>query len=322
MASVSPFMNTVREAMRRKGFAYATEKSYCYWVRYFIRFHKMQHPQTMAEPEVEIFLSYLANQKNVAPRTQNQAFYALVFLYREVLKKPLEGVDAARSSKEPAIPVVLSTAEVQCILSLMKDPYRLMVLLAYGAGLRKMEILRLRIKDIDTERLTITVRQGKGFKDRISVLPQAAVEPIKVMINRTGRLHALDVDEGFPNVAMPFALAKKYPQEVSSLHWQFVFSANSRSIDKRSGEERRHHIYPSTFERALRAAVRQSGILKRVTCHTFRHTFATQLLESGYDIRTVQELLGHSDVKTTQIYTHVIKRGGHGVISPADKALI
>jgi integron integrase len=219
------------------------------------------------------------------------------------------------------MPVVLSNEEVLTLLSLLRQPYRLMILLAYGAGLRKMEIIRLRIKDLDFDRLSITVRQGKGGKDRVTVMPQAAVAPLQQAVKRCEYLHQLDVAEGFPNVAMPYALAKKYPAEASRLHWKYVFAADSRSIDKRSGEERRHHLYPSTLERALRTAVNDSGIAKRITCHTFRHTFATQLLERGYDIRTVQELLGHSDVKTTQIYTHVIKRGGLGVISPADNVL-
>ena len=323
MSNKSPFMALTRKTMRRKGFAYATEKSYCYWIRYFIRFNKKRHPGEMAETEIEQFLSYLANQRNVSPRTQNQAFYALVFLYRHVIKRPLEGVDAARVRKEPSIPVVLTSEEVNTLLSLMKEPYRLMILLAYGAGLRKMEILRLRIKDIDFDRMSITIRQGKGFKDRITVLPQTAVATLKQQINRSRQFHLLDIGEGFGSVDMPYALAKKYPQETFSLHWKFVFAAEKRSIDKRSNNiERRHHIYPSTLERALRQAVRQSGILKRITCHTFRHTFATQLLETGHDIRTVQELLGHADVKTTQIYTHIIKRGGHGIISPADNASI
>lgn len=195
-----------------------------------------------------------------------------------------------------------------------------MIELAWGAGLRKVEILRLRVQDIDFERGELTIRQGKGGKDRRSVLPQCTVESLRLLVTRIERLHELDIAEGFGSVEMPYALARKYPGESRSLRWQFVFAASQRAADPISGEIRRHHLHPTTLEKALRFAVHQSGLTKRVTCHTFRHTFATQLLESGYDIRTVQELLGHADVKTAQIYTHVLNRGGRGVISPADRA--
>ena len=243
-----------------------------------------------------------------------------------MLNIPLENVDAVRAKEVRRLPVVLNDNEVNRIVELLKPPFKTMIQLAWGSGMRKMEILRLRIKDIDFERQSITIREGKGRKDRITVLPKCAIEGLQQAICRTEHFHRLDADEGFNTVEMPYALAKKYPNQASSLHWKFVFCANQRSLDPRnsdphSNEERRHHLHPSTLARNLKNAVAQAGIRKKVSTHTFRHTFATQLLESGYDIRTVQELLGHSDVKTTQIYTHVLNRGGNAVISPADRRL-
>lgn len=237
-----------------------------------------------------------------------------------VLQRPLENIQAIRAKERRYVPTVLTTSEVERILALMPQPYRTMIELAWGSGLRKIEILRLRVKDIDFERSELTIRQAKGGKDRRTVLPQYTVEYLHQLIARIEKLHELDIAEGFGAVEMPYALARKYPGESRSLRWQFVFAAQHRAVDPISGEIRRHHLHPTTLEKALRCAVRQSGLMKRVTCHAFRHTFATQLLESGYDIRTVQELLGHSDVKTMQIYTHVLNRGGSGVISPADRA--
>lgn len=317
--STSPFLTQVREAIRLRQLALATEKSYCYWIRYFIRHQRCSNPDDITPIGVDQFLSYLATQKHVSPNTQNQALSALVFLFRHVLKRRLEGIDAVRAMDKQRIPVTLTRAEVDQVLDLMPPFYRTAMQLAWGAGLRKMEILRLRIKDIDFDNRCIIVRQGKGRKDRTTVLPQIACDSLTRLIARTERLHHFDVSEGFPGVEMPFALAKKYQHEAVSLHWKFVFAAKDRGIDPRSGEERRHHVHPSALDKVLRRAVRKSGIRKKISCHTFRHSFATQLLINGYDIRTVQELLGHDDVKTTQIYTHVIKRGGNAVISPADR---
>lgn len=315
----SPFLERIRACMRLKHLARATEKAYCYWIRYFIRQQGIRHPDDMDAGTRTAFLTYLAVEQHVSPNTQNQAFNALLFLFRHVLQRPLDDIQAVRAKERRYVPVVLTTPEVERVLEHLPQPFATMVQLAWEAGLRKIEILRLRVKDIDFERREITVRQGKGGKDRRSVLPQCTRDALRDCTARTERLHALDLTEGFGAVEMPYALSRKYPGESRSLRWQFVFAAPQRGVDPLSGEIRRHHVHPSTLEKALRLAVHKSGLTKRVTCHTFRHTFATQLLESGYDIRTVQELLGHSDVKTTQIYTHVLNRGGLGIISPADR---
>ena len=314
----SPFMKKVRDTLRLKQMALSTERSYCYWIRFFIRYHNYASPEAIRSADVTSFLTHLAVTRHVSPNTQNQAFNALLFLFRHVLNIPLDNVDAVRAKEVRRIPVALSGNEVRLVLDQLNPPFSTMIQLAWGAGMRKMEILRLRIKDVDFERQSITVREGKGRKDRITVLPLCVVEDIKQSISRTEHLHQLDVAEGFGTVQMPFALEKKYPNQARSLHWKFVFAAHQRSIDPRSGVERRHHLHPTALEKQLKNAVARAGVRKKISTHTFRHTFATQLLESGYDIRTVQELLGHSDVKTTQIYTHVLNRGGNAVLSPAD----
>ena len=318
--SQSPFLRQVRDCMRLRQMALTTEKTYCYWIRYFIRQQRIKHPDAMDGDKLTAFLTYLAVHQHVSPNTQNQAFNALLFLFRHVLRRPLENIQAIRAKERRYVPVVLTTGEVERVLAHLPQPYLTMIQLAWGAGLRKIEILRLRVKDIDFERQELTIRQGKGGKDRRTVLPGCAVDALRQFLTRIEHLHALDVSEGFGAVEMPYALARKYPGESRSLRWQFIFAGAQRAADPISGEIRRHHLHPSTLEKALRFAVQQSGLTKRVTCHTFRHTFATQLLESGYDIRTVKELLGHSDVSTTQIYTHVLNRNGSGVISPADRA--
>ncbi len=315
----SPFMKTVKTALRSRNMALATEKTYCYWIRFFIKHQGYRSTSDIKANDVTAFLSYLAVNRHVSPNTQNQAFSALLFLFRHVLNLSLENVNAIRAKETRRIPVVLTHNEVESIISLLKPPFKTMIQLAWGTGMRKIEILRLRVKDIDFERQCITVREGKGRKDRVTLLPQCTINDLQIAIRHATYLYQLDTSEGFPNVEMPYALAKKYPNQACSLHWRFIFSANSRGIDPRSKEERRHHIHPSALEKQLKKAVQKSRIPKKITCHTFRHTFATQLLESGYDIRTVQELLGHSDVKTTQIYTHVLNRGANAVISPADR---
>lgn len=273
----------------------------------------------MDAEKLTAFLTYLAVQRGVSPNTQNRAFNALLFLFNHVLLRPLENIQAIRAKERRYVPVVLTTNEVERVLEHLPQPYLTMIQIAWGAGLRKAEILRLRVKDIDFERRELTIRQGKGGKDRRTVLPQCTVDALQGFIARIERLHALDVTEGFGTVEMPYALARKFPGESRSLKWQFVFAEPQRGTDPISGEIRRHHLHPTTLEKALRFAVRKSGFTKRVTYHTFRHTSATQLLETGYDIRTVQELLGHNDVATTQICTHVLNRGGQGIISPADR---
>lgn len=315
----SKFMTRVREVIRIRQLALATEKVYCYWIQAFIKQQGYTSSEQISPTGVDSFLSHLAITRRVSPNTQNQAFNALLFLFRHVLNQELKGINAVRAQDNPRIPVILTTREVESILSELKPFYRTMIELAWGAGLRKTEILRLRIKDIDFNQRCLIIRQGKGRKDRITVLPDCCSQSLKELIARAERLYNFDMEEGFPGVEMPYALARKYPHESNSLHWRFVFSANQRGVDPRTQVERRHHVHASALGKALRGAVRRAGIRKKVSCHTFRHTFATQLLESGYDIRTVQELLGHSDVKTTQIYTHVIKRGGNAVISPADR---
>ncbi|MCD9460039.1 integron integrase [Marinibactrum halimedae] len=311
-------MESVRRVIRSQQKSFATEKVYCYWIRQLIKYGKYISPDQISPEGVDQFLTHLAVDRHVSPNTQNQAFTALVFLFRHVLQRELVNINATRSKEKPFLPTVLPQHQVEEILCYLKEPFKTMILLAWGAGLRKSEILRLRIKDVDFHNKAIIVRQGKGRKDRVTVLPMRAQEGLKALINKASVYHQFDCDEGFPDVYMPFALAKKFPQQAKSLHWRFIFSSHQRSLDPRSGKEMRHHINASTLERALRSAVKTARIQQKVTCHTFRHTFATQLLENGYDIRTVQELLGHNDVKTTQIYTHILKRGGNAVISPAD----
>lgn len=317
--SASPFMQKVRGTLRFRQMALATEKTYCYWIRFFLRYNNYSSPDRIRSEDVTAFLTHLAVHRKVSPNTQNQAFNAILFLFRHVLEKPLENVSAVRAKEPQRIPVVLSAGEVLKVLDRLPDFYRTMIELAWGAGLRKMEILRLRIKDVDFDRQCITVREAKGRKDRVTVLPRRAVPGLESAIRRSVHYHHLDCEEGFGTVEMPYALAKKYPNHARNLAWKFVFASGVRGIDPISGEERRHHVHPTALSRHLRNAVLAAGVRKKVSCHTFRHTFATQLLEAGYDIRTIQELLGHSDPKTTQIYTHVLKRGGNAVISPADR---
>lgn len=315
------FMQRVQGVMRVRHLAHTTEKTYMYWIRYFIRHQAYNTEEEIEAAGVDCFLSFIAITKNVSPSTQNQALCALVFMFRYVLGKELVGINATRARTSQRIPVVLSTEEARAIVSNLPSPFNTIILIAWGAGLRKSEILRLRIKDIDFEHHCLTVRQGKGGKDRVTVLPNCVVADLEALIKVATQLHSIDIRQGFGEVSMPFALAKKYPNEAKSLHWRYIFSAPQRGIDPLTGKEKRHHIHPSSLEKKLKAAVKASGVRKKVTTHTFRHTFATQLLQAGYDIRTVQELLGHTDLKTTQIYTHVLQRGGNAVISPVDSAL-
>jgi len=310
-------MDRVTHTIRALHYSRKTEKSYCYWIRSFIRFHKYKHPSDMGAPEISQYLTWLAVERQVSASTQNQAFNAIVFLYRKVLDIQLEHIDnVIRAKKSRRIPVVFSRHEVAAILENARQPYRLMIALMYGSGLRMMEVLRLRLKDIDFDRLVILVRQGKGNRDRVTILPEKLVPDIQHAMERVHKLHELDVVEGYGEVQMPYALARKYPSQANGLHWQFLFAANKRSVDPISSREKRHHIFETTLQRAVKHAMLEAGIQKHASCHTFRHSFATHLLEDGYDIRTVQDLMGHKDVKTTQIYTHVLKRGGHAVRSP------
>ena len=310
-------LDRVRNTIRALHYSRKTEHAYCYWIRFFIKFHRCRHPTELGAKDISTFLTWLAVHRQVSASTQNQAFNAILFLYNKVLDIRLEHItEVVRAKRSRRIPVVFSRTEVAAILSALKQPYRLMAGLMYGSGLRVMETLRLRLKDIDFDRLVILVRQGKGNKDRVTILPEKLIPDIQRAMARVNALHQQDLAEGFGEVQMPYALARKYPNQANSLHWQFLFAANQRSTDPLSGRERRHHIFETTINRAVKGAMHQAGVRKHGSCHTFRHAFATHLLEDGYDIRTVQDLLGHRDVKTTQIYTHVLKRGGNAVRSP------
>lgn len=311
-------LDQLREALRLKHYSLKTEKSYVHWGRRFILFHKKRHPQEMGAPEVQTFLNYLAVEQHVSASTQNQALNALVFLYKHVLKRELGTIDAVRARRSMHLPVVLTREETQKVLSLLSETQRLMVSLLYGSGLRLMECHRLRIKDIDFSAKYIIVRDGKGFKDRVTILPESVIPELKRHLIRAKSLHNDFLKRGYGEVELPYALSKKYPNAKYEWGWQYVFPARNISTDPRTGARRRHHIHESVLQRAVKRAVRLSGITKHVGCHTFRHCFATHLLESGVDIRTVQELLGHSDVRTTMIYTHVMQKPGIGVISPLD----
>jgi integron integrase len=307
------------EAVRLANYSLATERSYWAWVRQFLHFHHMRHPSEMGGYEISQFLSHLVLNKNVAVNTQKQALNALVFLYKHVLK--LENIDISdwQPAKKPrTLPVVFSRQEAGLVLSQLSGSALLASLLMYGSGLRLQETLRLRIKDIDFSRHEITVRQGKGNKDRITMLPEKAVPLLHSHIEVSQRLHEKALAEGICFVHLPNALAKKYPNANKELAWQYLFASETLSKDPRTGNIGRHHLNPRTIQKSVKLAIKKSNIHKHASCHTFRHSFATHLLESGYDIRTVQELLGHADVNTTMIYTHVLNKGGRGVISPAD----
>ena len=312
-------LDLVRDRIRFLHYSLRTEQAYVDWIRRFVLFHGKRHPSAMGAAEVESFLTYLAAQREVSASTQNQAQSALLFLYRQVLGVELpwlEGVLRAKPSQR--LPVVLTRAEVGRVLGALQGHHRIIGHLLYGAGLRLLEGLRLRIKDVELERREIVVRNGKGSKDRVTMLPGALLRPLREQIDSVHRLHTRELDAGFGRVWLPPALGRRYPDACRELGWQFVFPAAHRSVDPRSTAVLRHHVSDQAFQRALRQAVRHAGVAKPATPHTLRHSFATHLLEDGYDIRTVQELLGHADVSTTMIYTHVLNRGGRGVRSPLD----
>ncbi len=313
-------LDEVRRCLRLKHYSLRTESIYVAWIRRFILANGKRHPRDMGASEVEGFLSQLAVQGHVAASTQNQALSALLFLYREVLGVALPWMETMVRAKRPQrVPTVLASDEVKRLLAQMDGRSWLLASLLYGTGMRLMECLRLRVKDVDFARNEIKVRSGKGAKDRHTVLPKVLVEPLQREVERARTLHQADLREGCGAAALPFALARKYPNAGREFGWQFVFPSAQRSIDPRDGIERRHHFDDGMLSRAIKRACRSAGIVKPVSAHTLRHSFATHLLESGYDIRTVQELLGHKDVATTQIYTHVLNRGGHGVLSPLDR---
>jgi integron integrase len=313
-------LDQVRDKIRVKHYSIRTETQYMQWTRRFILFHGKRHPKDMGGPEVEAFLTHLAVEGNVSASTQNQALSALLFLYREVLEIDLPWLDdVVRAKKPQRLPSVLNRAEVALVLERMEGVYGLMARLLYGTGMRLMECCRLRVKDIDFVRHEILVRDGKGAKDRVTMLPETLVRALQEHLAKRRRLYEDDLGKRMAEVYLPDALARKYPNAATEWAWQYVFSSGSYSIDPRSGHERRHHIDEKLLQRAMKKAVTASGITKFATPHTLRHSFATHLLEGGYDIRTVQELLGHSDVSTTMIYTHVLNKGGKGVVSPLDR---
>ena len=312
-------MDQVSDVMRLKHYAFRTEQTYVSWIKRFIFFHDKKHPREMGQPEVEAFLTWLAVEKHVSKSTQNQAFNALIFLYREVLKKPLEGrINSVRSFKKQRLPIVMSKEETQRVLSGMSGTTQLMAKLLYGGGLRLMECIRLRIKDIDFEINEIRVHSGKGDKDRLVPLPESIKPSLKIHLERVKLIHENDRSKGYGEVYLPNALGRKYPGAGKEWGWQYIFPSSKLSQDPRKNVIRRHHMDPSTLDRAIKRAVKLAGITKHITSHTFRHSFATHLLQTGTDIRTIQSLLGHNDLSTTMIYTHVLRQGGQGVKSPLD----
>jgi integron integrase len=311
-------LDQVRDAIRLKHYSIRTEQAYVGWIKRYIYFHGMRHPSEMGAPEVEAFLTYLAVKENVAASTQNQALSALLFLYREVLQQDLGPVDALRAKRPKRLPTVLTKDETLRLIGCLSGTHQLMAKLIYGSGLRLMECLRLRVKDLEFDRRAIIVRDGKGAQDRVTVLPDSLIPLLKEHLQRVKALHEQDLAQGYGTVYLPDALALKYPNADREWGWQYVFPASSLSQDPRSGVTRRHHLHESSLQKAIKEAARLAGIVKPVGPHTLRHCFATHLLESHYDIRTVQELLGHKDVKTTMIYTHVLQRGGLAVRSPLD----
>jgi len=312
-------LDQLKDRIRYLHYSRQTEKAYVYWARRYILFHDKRHPRDMGAEEISIFLNYLANTDKVAASTQNQALNALVFLYKEVLSKELGEMIEFDYAKRPVrLPTVLTQEEVKSIIEHTQEPYTAMIGLMYGAGLRMNECLQLRVLDVDFSRREIRIRNAKGGKDRITMLPESVLPGLELALEKTRAVFRNDQRLGIDYVSLPYALGRKYPNAGRELKWQFVFVSGNLSRDPRSGRRGRHHVHRKSVTRAIRHAVRAAGIDKHVTAHVFRHSFATHLLENGYDIRTVQELLGHSNVNTTMIYTHVLNRGGRGVKSPMD----
>ena len=319
-SSAPRLLDQVRDRIRRKHYSIRTEQAYLHWVKAFVRFHGMKHPATMGAAELEAYLTYLAVERQVSSSTQNQALSGLLFLYREVLEIELPWLDGIERSKRPTrLPVDLTEEEVTAVLGQLDGTTALILKLAYGTGMRIMEVVRLRVKDVEFSRGEILIREGKGARDRVTMLPASLMLPLRDHLARVRFLHGRDCEQGLGEVFLPFALARKYPKAARDWGWQYVFPSNKLGIDPRSGHKGRHHADPQNLQRRMRQAVQLAGVNKPATPHTLRHSFATHLLQSGYDIRTVQELLGHKDVQTTMIYTHVLNRGGRGVKSPLDR---
>ncbi len=315
-----PFLERCRQKVRLKHYSLRTEQAYLDWIKRFILFHGKRHPAELGAPEVEVFLTHLAVDRGVSASTQNQAKSALLFMYKVVLGTELPWLDHVERAKTPQrLPVVLTQDEVAAVLKRLEGVHQLIGRLLYGTGMRLMEGMRLRVKDVEFTRHEILVRDGKGQKDRVAMLPDRIAAPLQQQMADTRALHNVDLAAGRGEVYLPDALGRKYPNAAREWGWQYVFPASATSRDPRSRMVRRHHLSEQAFQRAMRQAVRDAGLTKPATPHTFRHSFATHLLDAGYDIRTVQELLGHSDVSTTMIYTHVLNRGGRGVVSPLDR---
>jgi len=315
-------LDQVRERIRVKNYSLRTEEAYVSWITRYILLHQKTHPRLLTAQDINQFLTFLATKRDLAASTLNQAKSALLFLYREVLGQEVDWIDEVVQTKRPQrVPVVFTREETKQILSQMNGVHGLICRLLYGSGLRLLEALRLRIKDVDFAYQQVVVRDGKGHKDRITVLPVRLHSPLKTHLKKVKIQHNRDLQEGFGRVYLPKALARKYPKAEREWGWQYVFPASRRSTDPRSGIERRHHLYPGTIQKAVKTALRKVGLAKQGSPHTFRHSFATHLIEDGYDIRTIQELLGHKDVRTTMIYTHVLKKGGRGVRSPLDSLM-
>ena len=313
------FLDQLREQLRIRHYSLRTEDAYVDWVRRFILFQGKRHPKDLGAPEVQAFLSHLAVDRGVSASTQNQAKAALLFMYREVLVTDLPWLtEVAQAKRQTKLPVVLTQGEIRGLFDQMDGVMALVAKVLYGTGIRLMEGLRLRVKDLEFERLEVIVREGKGGKDRITMLPEGLVKPLRAHLDRVRALHEKDLQEGFGEVWLPDALARKIKAAPKAWGWQWVFPSSLRSVDPRSGITRRHHLQPESVQKAIRLAARGAEIIKPVTPHVLRHSFATHVLAAGYDIRTVQELLGHKDVATTMIYTHVLNRGGRGVLSPLD----
>jgi integron integrase len=315
-------LDEVRRHIRVRHMSRSTEKSYVHWIRFFIHFHGKRHPKGLGTDEVNAFLSHLATERKVSASTQNQALCALVFLYKQVIGEEfgeLEGL--IRAKRRRNLPVVLTRDEVHAVLDQMSGTNRLIACLLYGSGLRLMECLRLRVKDVDFGFNQIQVRDGKGRKNRVTMLPTTLVDPLRRQLEAARKIHQTDLQEGYGKVHLPYALERKYKNAAREWPWQFIFPSPTRFRDRETGKIGRYHWYPRRVQRAMRTAIKAAGIAKHASCHSLRHSFATSLLASGYDIRTVQELLGHRSVKTTMIYTHVLNRGGRGVESPVDSLL-
>ena len=315
--SAPKLLDQLASAIRVRNYSLRTEQAYAMWIKQYIHFHKLTHPKEMGEEEITQFLNHLSVDRGVAPNTQNQALNALKFLYRNVLDIPLEDIGGVvRAKKKQKLPIVLSHSEIRSIFRELEPPYWLLAGLMYGSGLRLMESVRLRVKDLDFNYRAIMVRNGKGGKDRVVTLPDELIPPLKIQIEQTRLLHQKDLADGYGRVELPYALKRKWPNAPTDFQWQFLSPSWSRSTNPRTGEVGRHHVHEQSMQRKFKASVASSDIQKQATCHSLRHSFATHLLERGADIRTVQEQLGHSDVRTTQIYTHVLKRGGRAVRSP------